>query len=121
MAEVLAIRPAIGKKVRRADGQNDALAFPIRVVWNFDETPIPPHFVARGGTVIRGVDLQRVEKHARGVIILVAGRIPLPPGGERFPAEGNDDLFAPFQFVGTEPFFFHPAPVPVKTELPGAI
>ena len=62
-----------------------------------------------------------VQINARGIIIFVSGGIGFAPGGERFPAERDDDLFAPGEVVGLEPFLAFADAIRIKTKLPGSV
>jgi len=47
MAEMMAVAPAIGEEIGRANGQDDALAVPMRIVRDVNDAAIPANFVAR--------------------------------------------------------------------------
>src|SRR5258705_7208807 len=95
MAEMFAVAPAIGEKIRCANSENYAFTVPVRIVGNFDDAPVPADFVSRCGTMIGGGDLQGIEENPGGIIIFITGGIPFAPGGHRFPAKWNQNLFAP--------------------------
>ncbi len=96
VAEMFPVHPAIGEKIRRADGEDDAFACPRCAARNRDTPAIPADFVARRGAMVGAGDLQRIFENARGVIIVVPRGIAIAPGRERFPAKRHDDLLAPF-------------------------
>src|SRR5438270_595851 len=91
------------------------------MIGNLDPPPIPAHFVTWGGAMIGPTHFQGIEKNSGGIIIIVSGRIPFAPGGERFPAKRDDDLLAPFQLVRQMPLLLDPALVPIEAKLPGTI
>ena len=122
--ERLAVAPAFGEEVRRADREDDALAGPSGIVaGDVDFPPIPPDLVARGGAVVGAVHGGGVAEDARGVVMVVPGGVALAPGGEGFPAERDEDLLGEGRggVGGIEPAFVRPAPVAVEAERPGAV
>ena len=68
--------------------------------------------------MVRSSDLQWIEKNPGGIIIIIAGGISLPPGGQRFPAERHDNLLAPVDWLRQMPPFLNSAFVAIKAKLP---
>src|SRR5688572_8121460 len=106
MTEMNAVDPNICEKVSGADGENRAFAIPRFVFWNRDFASIPAHFVTRGLAMIFARDFQGIAENARGVKMIVAGRVAFAPGRERFPRVGHEYLFAPNRPAWFEPAFF---------------
>ena len=82
VAEMFAVTPAISEEISGADGQDDPLAVPVRVVRNVNRPAVPSDFVARRRAMIGASNFERIEKDAGGIIIFVSGGIAFAPGRE---------------------------------------
>src|SRR5688572_2496324 len=121
MSKRMAVAPAIGEKIRCTDGENHALAVPGLVIGNRDASPIPSHFIARCGAMIFGCDFEGIDEWPGRVVIFAACGVAFPPGGERFPAERNQDLLAPFRIVRHVPAFLDAPAFAIETKLPWSV
>jgi len=121
MADVLAVHPNVGKEIGGADGENGAFAVPRFVFWDGDFFAIPAHLVAWGFAMIFAGDFERVPEYARRVKIIIAGGVAFAPGGEGFPWEWDQDLFAPNRAARFEPAFFFADSIAIESELPWSI
>ena len=66
-------------------------------------------------------DLERIQVDPGGVIVLVACRVTLTPGGKRFPTERNNDLFPPGKVIRLKPLFLLAHAIGIKAEFPWTV
>ena len=119
VAEMHAVAPRVGEKIRRAHGEDRAPARPLGR--HADLAPIPADLVARRGAVVRAGDLERIPEDAGRVVVFVAGGVALAPRGEAFPAEGHEDLLGPRGLLAREPRLLPSHAVAVEAELPRTV
>ena len=120
-AEMAAVAPAIQEVIGSTNDEDDALVLPGFCIGNFYFAAVPSDLVAGCEAMVLLGDFERTKINAGGVIIFVAGRIGFAPGGERFPAERDNNLLAPDQIVGLEPFLLFADASTVEAELPWAV
>ena len=116
MAKMPAITPNIGEEIGRADCQDDESVLPSVILRNGDPAAIPTNFKALRATIVLGRDFERVSVNATRIVVVVSCRIGFAPGGERFPAKRDHNLFRP-AFAGRlkpAPFLAHTISVEAK-------